>query len=219
MKRKIPKEYKLKKCWFLNKEFYVDKRVHIPRKNTEPLVKFAVEYIKRNKKRVVCADIGTGMGAIAISLILRSSFIKKVFATDIYSGAISVTRENIRKYNLKNKVIVKKGDLLKPIKNEKIDIIIANLPHASKEIFKKKKYLLFEHKKATLAGESGLEILESFLKQLSKYKYLKQISGIFLKISPTKKEESVKLIEKYLPNSNIKIKKDYERKNRFLIIQ
>ncbi len=216
---RIPKEYKLKKCWFLNREFYIDKRVHIPRKNTEPLVKFALEYIKRMKKEVVCADIGTGAGVIAISLVLENPLIKKVFATDIYSGAIFITKKNIIKYNLKNKIFVKKGNLINPIKNEKIDIIIANLPHASEEVFKKKKYLLCEHKKSTFAGKSGLEILELFLKQLLEYKFLKQISAIFLKIPPTKKEDSVKLVKNYLPDYNSKIKKDYERKDRYLIIQ
>jgi len=213
-----PKEYIFKKCLFLGREFYIDKKVHIPRKNTEPLVKLALNHIKKIKQKVICADIGTGAGVIAIILVLENPFVKKVFATDIHKASLSTTKRNIEKYNLKNKIIIKKGNLLNPIKNKKIDIIIANLPHASEEVFKKKRYLSLEHKKSTFAGKSGLEMLESFLKQLSKYKFLNRVSAIFFKISPTKKEESVNLVKKYLPNRKIRIKKDFEGKHRYLTI-
>lgn len=214
-----PKEYLLKKCSFLGREFYIGKKVHIPRKNTEPLVKLASKHIIKLKKKTVCADIGTGAGVVAITLMLENPSIKKIFATDIHLASISTAKKNIEKYKLENKIILKKGSLLTPLKNKKIDIITANLPHASEEAYKKKKYLLFEHKKSTLAGKTGLEFLEVFLKELSKYKFVNSVSGIFLKISPKKKKESITLVKKYLPNYRITLKKDSEGKFRYVCLK
>lgn len=220
VENQIPLEYQKKECIFLKRKFYIDQRVHIPRKNTEPLVKFALQYVKKLNRSVICADIGTGAGVIAISLALESPYVRRVFATDLFSGAIEVTKQNIKKYKLERRVVLKRGSLLNPIRNEKIDIVVANLPHASKETFEKKKHLAFEPKFGVLAGESGLELLEAFFQQLVRYEnFLRNTSAIFLKISPDRARETVKLASRYLRKAKITTKKDNEGKLRYLIVE
>jgi release factor glutamine methyltransferase len=218
--KQIPPEYLKKECTFLKRKFYIDQRAHIPRKNTEPLVKFALQHIKKLKREVVCADIGTGAGVIAISLVLGSRYVHRVFATDLFSGAVAVAKKNVQKYRLEKRIILKRGSLLTPVRNEKIDIIVANLPHASRGAFEEKPHLAFEPKFGVLAGESGLELLEALFRQLVKYKnFLGNVSAIFLKISPDRTRETVKLAGRYLRNAKIATKKDNEGKLRYLIIE
>lgn len=220
VENQIPFEYRRKECMFLKRKFYIDQRVHIPRKDTEPLVRLALRHIKKLKREVVCADIGTGAGVIAVSLVLGSPYVRKVFATDLFTGAIAVAKKNVKKYKLEKRIVLKRGNLLTPIRNEKIDIVVANLPHASRENFEKKAHLAFEPKFGVLAGETGLELLEAFFKQLVKYrKFLRNISAIFLKISPARAGETIKLAHKYLPKTKILIRKDEERKLRYLIAE
>jgi len=216
----LPKEYQEKKSQFLGREFFIDKRVHIPRENTEPLVVLALGYINKLNRPVICADIGTGAGVIAISLCLGSPLVQKVIATDIYEEAIEVARENIGRYGLKEKIILRQGDILEPVKDEKIDIIVANLPHASEETHQKKPHLAVEHKVATLAGETGLEAIELCFKQLAKYGFFetKNLKAAFFKISPSRAEFTVGLARKCLPNLLLKTEKDKEGKERYLII-
>ena len=220
IKNRPPIEYQRKWCKFLGRKFYVDERVHIPRKNTEPLVEFALQYIKQLKRNVACADVGTGAGVIAISLVLESPHVVKVFAIDLFAEALEVAKKNVKKYKLKGKVILKKGNLLTPIKNEKVEIIVANLPHASKETFESKSRLAIEPKLGVLAGRSGLEIIEAFLKQLVRYKKFSQsIAIMFLKISPDRAHETIKLVRKHLSSAIVETKLDIERKPRYLIVK
>lgn len=213
----LPKEYQTKQCTFLRRKFFIGRRVHIPRKNTEPLATLALQYIERRKRKMNCADIGTGAGVLAISLALGSKLVKKVFATDIYAGAIWVARRNIKKFHVDKRIILKRGDLLWPIRNEKVNLIVADLPHASTKKFREKPYLALEHRRATLAGKTGLEIIRLFLKQLVQYPIGKEVSAIFLKIPPGKAKATIRFVHHYIPSYKLETRRDEKGKTRYLI--
>jgi release factor glutamine methyltransferase len=119
---------------FYGIDFVVDQRVLIPRPETELLVEVALKFLKErcggsvisNKHRTV-ADIGTGCGAISISLALHTSDVK-IYATDISKEALEVARQNAHNQNVQDRISFLHGNLLEPV-TEHVDLIIANLPY------------------------------------------------------------------------------------------
>ena len=129
-----------------------------------------VEEVLKNKKIKRLADIGTGSGCIAIALAKNNPELK-IYAADISAKALIIARKNAKKYKLKN-IIFKKGNLLEPIKNIKLDAVVANLPYLSKKIYKKNYHnLKFEPKNAMLAGKDGLDYYRKLFEQIKKLKY------------------------------------------------
>lgn len=117
--------YENKQATFLNREFYIDKRVYVPNPETELMVQYAVNYINENKlSKGTFIDVGTGCGNIAISLA-KAFPNANIIATDISKDALDVARMNVAKHNVKN--IHFNTDLVKDIEIQP-DIIIGNLP-------------------------------------------------------------------------------------------
>ena len=214
-KKFIPIAYILKNQDFFGLNFLVDKNVLIPRPETEILVEEtinAINYLK--KKDINAADIGTGSGAIAISLAKNTK--AKIFATDISAKALRIARKNAKINNVKINFF--KGDLLKPLLNKRIDILAANLPYIDKKeaekLFAKpeSKGLKYEPKNALFAKKNGLEIYENLFKQIKSLKYKPKY--ILIEIGDTEAQALKKIIIKNLGKKNIYIIKDLCGKNR-----
>ena len=100
-------------------------RVMTPRHATEGLVTTALERIRGRAVRV--ADVGTGSGAIAVSLA-RLAPAAEVWASDVSAAAVFVARANARRFGVADRVHVVKGDLLEPLPSD-LDLVVANLPY------------------------------------------------------------------------------------------
>jgi release factor glutamine methyltransferase len=100
-------------------------RVMTPRRATERLVTAAAERVGR--RRVCIADVGTGSGAIAVSLA-RLAPQAEIWASDVSIAAVSLVRANARRLGVADRVHVVLGDLLEPLPGE-LDLIVANLPY------------------------------------------------------------------------------------------
>jgi release factor glutamine methyltransferase len=98
-------------------------RVFTPRATTEPLVDAALERLGDRPARV--ADVGTGAGAIAITLALRSPHVE-VWASDTCAKALTLARLNAER--LGAQVHCVQGDLLEGLPRD-LDLIVANLPY------------------------------------------------------------------------------------------
>lgn len=125
-----PAAYILGHCEFYGIDFYVDSRTLIPRPETELLVEEAIELarrISRQGKQTIIADIGTGCGAIAISLALALPQ-AKIYATDISTAALKVAEANCRRHGVNGRVELLQGNLLEPLPRA-VDVIVANLPY------------------------------------------------------------------------------------------
>lgn len=202
------------------KEFYglnfkVDKRVLIPRPETEIIID---EILKLNLKKITIADIGTGSGCIAITLakLLPKD---KIIATDVSKLALQLARQNAKTHETKIKFV--QGNLLEPINNEKVDLIVANLPYGwekwKNNTSIETKGLKFEPPSALFTKKNGLYLYDHFFNQISKLK--KRPQFIIAEFDPRQTNDIKKLIIKYLPSCNIQIKKDLAGHNRIVIIK
>jgi len=111
---------------FYGFNFYIDPSVLIPRPESELLVEKALE-LAQNRTIATIAEIGTGCGAIAVSLALNLPQ-TKIYATDISAAALKVALINCQKHGVANRICLLQGDMLDPLP-EPVDLIIANLPY------------------------------------------------------------------------------------------
>jgi release factor glutamine methyltransferase len=129
-----PVQYIIGTVEFFGLEFKVDERVLIPRPETETLVEVVIEQLA-NKENPKIIDLGTGSGAIAISLAtnLKSPFI---YATDVSRDALEVAKENALRNKVESQIEFLCGDLFEPLKNKnlkgQIDCVVSNPPYVSK---------------------------------------------------------------------------------------
>lgn len=143
---------------FYNIELKTDKRALIPRDETAILVEKALEFInKKNYKSVL--DIGTGSGAIAISV--KKNCDATVTAVDISEDALSLAKENAKENE--TEVAFIKSDLFEKVSG-KFDCILSNPPYIpTKDIEKLEKELSFEPENALDGGADGLDFYRDII--------------------------------------------------------
>ncbi len=127
----MPLAYILGEADFYGRTFIVNQDVLIPRPDTEALIEKVLEYIKNNfsdKKEITIADICTGSGVIAITLALELPE-AILIATDISSTALAVAKRNAERHGVANHIEFIEGDMLSPIKNRHVDLIVSNPPY------------------------------------------------------------------------------------------
>jgi len=188
----------------------VDKRVLIPRFETEGLVEIALSYLTNTNIDVV--DLGTGSGCIPITLKKKLPNIN-IDAVDISSDALEVARENAKLNNVDINFI--EGDMLKPL-TKKYDCIISNPPYiaydeAVMDIVKNN-----EPNNALYADNDGLYFYYEILKNCNKY--LKDKYYIFFEIGYSQGKKIKEIALKYL-NCSVEIKKDLQGFDRYVIIE
>jgi release factor glutamine methyltransferase len=145
---------------FMGLEFEVDHRVLIPRPETELLVETALKILP---PAPVIIDVGTGSGAIAISLAFyRPQAV--VYACDLAPEALAVARSNAVRHGVASRVFFFRGDLLKPLAGRLpaggADLVAANLPYITSQDLPglPREVRLFEPLPALDGGADGLEL-------------------------------------------------------------
>ena len=125
-----PLAYAVGRASFRHLTLEVDDRVLIPRVETEVLVERVLERCNPGMRRI--ADIGTGSGAIALSLAFEHEF-ERVFATDISIDAIQVAAANASSLAkvLKSPVEFRHGSLLAPLRGEMLHALVCNPPYVT----------------------------------------------------------------------------------------
>lgn len=200
---------------FYGLKFKVNKNTLIPRPESELIIDEIKNILTPNQK-ITLADIGTGSGCLAITL--KTLFPKiHIIATDKSALALNVARKNAR--NLKATITFKKADILTGLKNESIDILIANLPYLKNNLKLKTKAeqaIKFEPHSALYAGPDGLDCFKKLFEQV-KNKKMKP-TAIILEIGSDQGQKIISLAKKYLPEYRATIKKDFCGKNRIAIL-
>jgi release factor glutamine methyltransferase len=123
-----PAAYITSRREFYGRDFYVNPHTLIPRPESELLVETALGIAKKRQLHAI-ADIGTGCGAIAITLALELPN-ARIYATDVSSQALDVAKVNCKRHGV-NSIRLLQGDMLEPLP-EPVDLIIANLPYVGR---------------------------------------------------------------------------------------
>ncbi len=200
-----------------HREFYgldlmVDRRVLVPRYETEVMVRIALDRATRVAEPLI-VDIGTGSGAIALSLAHRLTR-AQIFATDISREALAVAQINAARLHL-NRVQFLEGDLLTPI-DEPFDLLMANLPYIPSVRYNQlpREIREFEPRVALDGGFDGLAVMRRLLMQIKGR--ARRGSIALFEISEEQGDAAMKLVRRELPLSLVRLHRDLEGLDRVI---
>jgi release factor glutamine methyltransferase len=215
-KRGVPVAYIVGHCGFYGRTFAVDERVLVPRPETEHVVEAALSDLRgRGKMDGRIADIGTGSGAIAISLAaeLPDAW---VFGTDISRDAITLARRNAARNNVFQSCTFLHGDLAAPlVKFAPFDTIVANLPYIpTGDVPQNPDPVSYEPLVALDGGGDGLELYRRLIAQLSVV--AAPDGSIFFEAAPGTIEPLAVLVEAAFSDAYVEIGDDYAGLERYV---
>jgi release factor glutamine methyltransferase len=161
--RREPVQYILGESQFRGLVLRVDRRVLIPRPETEQLVEAVLESV-RGRAGLRALDIGTGSGAIALSLAAEApTAFDRIVATDASDAALDVARGNADRLGLAGRVEFRRGSTWDAVPDgERFDVIVSNPPYVadSEAETLAPEVREWEPAAALFAGPAGTEILE-----------------------------------------------------------
>ncbi|WP_419954986.1 peptide chain release factor N(5)-glutamine methyltransferase [Neobacillus niacini] len=199
---------------FYGRKFIVNEEVLIPRPETEELVYEALKRINKRELKVV--DIGTGSGAIAISLKLEQPSLA-VYASDIAEGSLKVARENAGLLGAEVEFV--QGDLLQPFRGQKFDVVISNPPYIPVSDIENMSVVVTEHEphRALFAGEDGLDFYRRFMMELPEVIAPSALVGF--EIGAGQGEAVVDLFKKAFVNVKVEVLNDINGKDRMVFAE
>jgi release factor glutamine methyltransferase len=190
---------------FYGLDFYIDRRVLIPRPETELLVEKAIALAKTRAIASV-ADIGTGCGNVAISLALNLPRIK-IYASDTSADALEVARINCRKHGVSDRIQLLHGDMLEPLP-QPVDLIIANLPYVTSREISGAGLADFEPRVALDGGRDGLDRIRRLCEQAADK--LHPGGGILLEMGQGQHRAVTDLLRRHFPSASLEIIPDLQ---------
>lgn len=159
---RVPAAYLVRKAWLGEYEFYVDRRVIVPRSFIAELLRDGLEpWLRRPVRRAL--DLCTGSGCLAI--VAAHAFPRaRVDASDVSMRALAVARINVERHGLRRRVSVLRSDLFKGLAGTRYDLIVANPPYVTDRAMRR---LPAEYRHepgmALAGGESGLALVSRIL--------------------------------------------------------
>lgn len=204
--------------WFYGYKFTVNENVLIPRPETEELVANILagydEYFAENEQ-VHAVDIGTGSGAIAISVKKEEPRIM-MLATDISEKAVEVAQKNASDNDACVSFVV--GDMLEPVidRNYKVDILISNPPYIPNEEEMEDSVVNYEPHVALFGGADGLKFYRQIFERAPLI--LKEKAMMAFEMGYDQGERLSALAKEYFPDARVEVVKDLNNKNRMLFV-
>jgi len=178
-----PVEYLLNTAAFMDFRLHVDKRVLIPRPETEELVTRALARSAVGGRRSAVLDLGTGSGCIAIALA-RALPEARIVATDISPAALEVAAVNIARHSLADRIQVIESDLFSAMRNaecgfrnsafdipksalDEFDLIVSNPPYIPTAVFATLSPSVRDHEPllALDGGTEGMSVIQRIIRE------------------------------------------------------
>jgi release factor glutamine methyltransferase len=213
-----PLAYILGQQVFCGLDFLVDRRVLIPRHETETVVELALQTAQRaGKVSPIIVDVGTGSGAMALVLAHRLPQ-AQVLATDISLDALVVAKINAARLHVEPRVNFQQGDLIEPVLGP-FDLIVSNLPYIPSGRYDQlpREVRAFEPRLALDGGEDGFVLIRRLLTQLDTRATRGTI--VLLEISEEQGKGAVELVSRVLPRVKVTLHQDLEGLDRVLEIR
>lgn len=206
---------------FYGRLFGVDARVLIPRPESEHLVEAALAHLRTRRARgaslLRAADVGTGSGALAITLAAELEGLD-VVASDLSREALEVARANAERLGVASRVRFVAGDLLEPLRGyAPYDCVVANLPYVpSAELPVAPNPVAFEPVGALDGGRDGLALYRRLLRGLDGV--CAPGAALFFEAAPATIDALARLAEEHLPRAFVEIVSDYAALERVVAV-
>ena len=206
----IPLGYIFGKSYFYGREFKVDENVLIPRQDTEILIEKICDDIKLRQEKVSVLDIGTGSGAIAITIQKETD--SKVLAVDVSEKALKIAKQNAK--TLEADVDFVKSDLFENVEG-KFDFIVSNPPYIETNVIEtlEDEVTLNEPILALDGGDDGLDFYRKIVKISPRY--LNKGGKLYFEIGYNQAEALKNLMKDKF--KNIIVYKDYGNNDRVVV--
>ena len=217
----IPVQHMIGKAPFYGRDFTVNGDVLIPRPETEELVENALKVIQRNFQvdmPLTIADIGTGSGAIAVTMQLEMPD-AKVYAVDISEEALTIAEKNANALGAGHVEFIL-GNLLDPLieKGIKVDVLLSNPPYIPMSDIDTLQDVVrnYDPHLALFGGQSGLDFYEGIVKNLPKVLKDKAIVGF--EIGDGQGAAVSELLKQIYPGETITVLNDINGKERMVFV-
>lgn len=203
---------------FFSRDFIVNENVLIPRYETEELVEnilYKIDDYFEDYESIDLCDVGTGSGAIAITLALEEPKLK-VIATDISQEALEVAKENAKA--LGAHVTFYQGDMLQPLieRQQKFDIFVSNPPYIPQNQDIESVVKDNEPHVALFGGNDGLYFYRKIFQGVEPL--LQERALLAFEMGFDQRELMEAALQEYFPNDPHEIIKDINGKDRMLFI-
>ncbi|MFH1484496.1 MAG: peptide chain release factor N(5)-glutamine methyltransferase [Chloroflexota bacterium] len=202
---------------FFGLDFHVDRRVLIPRPETELMVEKALEFARtRFSESCLVADIGTGSGAVAVSLAVHLSQ-ATIFATDVSNDALEVAALNCRRHGVESRVKLLPGDTVSPLP-EPVHIMTANLPYVTDGDLAElaPEVRCWEPLQALAGGRDGLDTTRDFLSKASHH--IRPDGVILMEMNPEQREALGEIAQHNFARARMEVARDLAGLDRLLIL-
>ena len=212
---RVPVPYLVGEREFYGHMFRVTPAVLIPRPSSELLVELAIDWLKTHPQAQRVIDLGTGSGAVAIS-VARAVPLVRIEARDVSARALWVAAENVAHYRLRRRITCVKGDLLRGA--APADLIMANLPYIPEALRRiRPKELEYEPALALDGGKDGLSLIRTALAQAPAA--VKPGGLVLFECDPAQIRRIVRLAQGHWPSAEVSVHKDLAGQDRVVRIQ
>lgn len=210
--RHEPLAYLVGEREFYGRPFTVDRRVLIPRPETELLVDLALQELRRTEAPALVVDVGTGSGCIAATLALEAPA-ARVVAVDIDVAALQVAHANLTRHGLARRVHLVQGDLLSWL-GCPVDLVVANLPYVPSERFPELPSDVrdYEPRYALCGGPGGARIILALLEQASSL----GVGALLAEIDAGHAQQVVAAARALFPDRTVELCPDLAGQERFI---
>ena len=231
-----PTAYILGRREFYGREFIVTPDVLIPRPDTETLAEAALELARAwrpptrapspdemvepfmarrlaQESRLVIVDVGTGSGAIAVTLALGLPA-AKLYASDVSQTALLVAQRNADRLGANRRIVFLQGDLMMP---PRVDMIVANLPYIPAQVIDglEPEVRDYEPRLALYGGDDGLDLIRQLLTQAPRH--LNSGGSVCLEIGLDQGEAVSALAVAALPGAEVSVRNDLGGRPRVVL--